>query len=293
MSIFADQISRPELPLQLLDRAISVFEELKWSTDPGQDGSSSLFDRFCAMLSRLTPDEIELVLGLTPDFLHCVLSVEDFAIWELAKKLESNGTLRPDVPIHFLPLIKLGDEGRSKSGHAAVYALKSRIEPALKSAGIRYKFSVSFDSLSTNRKSRGETVVVLVDDFLGSGSTAESAIEVYHENVAGTEDFLVVGAFVAQRAAVRYLTDRGAMCAVGIERPSGIGDSNRIAEKEVARSLMRSLSLRLGFKDENHQLGYNGAEALVSFARCPNSTFPLYWSTREVDGSSWPAPFRR
>ena len=45
--------------------------------------------------------------------------------------------------------------------------------------------------------------------------------------------------------------------------------------------------------NENYRRGFKESEALVCMLRCPNNTFPVFWSTKKVSGESWPAPFPR
>jgi hypothetical protein len=290
--LYNKTINLAELPIRVVEAARGLFASLHWSTTSEFEDEDSLFDRFCAMLSRLTDEERDLVLTISADFLHCVLTVEDRAM-RLASRALAAKPHDGIKQIIAVPLIKPADQGKAKSGAFATYLFRTQLKRIAANLAVPFAAVDRPELLAINYASRTDTLLILIDDFVGSGATAKDAIDEYQYRWAVRSDRILVLALVAQAGAIDFLSAANIDVIAGIVRQRGISDSPAVSDKAHALRVMRALSGRLGVKQELHKLGYNAAEALVSMHRCPNNTFPVYWTDKRIDGLTWPAPFMR
>lgn len=277
------------LSANLVQRVRDLFTELRW--DVSEDGDADIFKRFCEMLALLRDEERALILDISRDFYNCSLANYARGTSKLVALLNNHLGTSPRQIIA-VPLVKPEDVGKVKSANLALYLLRTDFEPIARAK--KWKF-VAWDRpelLPEKHANRKDAVILLVDDFLGSGETAVSALEAYHSNWAVPTDEVIVLALVAQQRAVDAVIDQGASCLVPSIRQRGISDSTRVKDIPAALAVMDGLEERLNVRPDDRR-GYHSSEALVSMRRCPNNTFPVYWTTKAVDGQPWPAPFTR
>ena len=191
-----------------------------------------------------------------------------------------------------LPLVKPEDIGQVKSHGAALYFLRNEVNDVAPAHNWRIRSWDRLGLVKDELPHRRNAFVVLADDFVGSGNTAEAAVTHFKQNYAVPSDRILVASLVAQDAAVRFLAARSITCVARYVRFKGISDSTRLTDKSAAMATMDLIESRLKI-GPLYRHGYEGSEALVSLARCPNNTFPVYWAARQITGLEWPRLFRR
>lgn len=134
--------------------------------------------------------------------------------------------------------------------------------------------------------------MLLIDDFIGTGETADGAWTDFNTNYSVPSDKVYVVCFVAQRVGVEYMRSAGVPCITVHERWKGITDSAHLADKTAAMAVMDDIESKLAI-GANMQRGYQKSEALVMMYSCPDNTFPVYWARKMRSGKQWPRPFRR
>ena len=161
------------LKVSVFDKLVGVFTELGWNIEEG-----GILSDFCKLLARLEPTEQQLVLEITRDFLHC-----DFIRYE--------ATLRKIIPqleaffsehikeIIVVPLISPKDIGKSKSSSFLVYPLQEILRPIARVKNLQLSSVDRSSVLNDKHKTRKNALIIFVDDFLGSGQTAQEALEEY------------------------------------------------------------------------------------------------------------------
>lgn len=243
------------------------------------------------MIARLLPAEQKLILDLTEDFFRCTLSRYDQALRKLITELQVSGHI-DDRRIIAVPLTKPEDIGKVKSGPLALYLFKTEIRRRSSDYGLAFSTWDRPDLVAENHPDRENSTILFVDDFVGSGEAAIGAVQHFADKWKVDSDRLVVAALVAQQQAIDALVGIGAPCIAGVIRNKGITDSTRISDKPTAMALMQQIESRLKVSAKN-RLGFNQSEALVCMIRCPNNTFPVYWSSKIINDRAWPAPFER
>ena len=130
------------------------------------------------------------------------------------------------------------------------------------------------------------SVIILVDDFIGSGLTAYKHIKSYikllkeYKHNVNVEDFCVV-VDVAMRHGVNYLLDNGIDSFYDVLQSKAISEDETLEEKQVESKIriMKNIEGKV-FKNLNpkYSLGFERSESLVSILnKAPNNTFPFYW----------------
>jgi hypothetical protein len=148
--------------------------------------------------------------------------------------------------------------------------------------------------------------VVFVDDFLGTGRTANAALMPILErlgtavNARGIDVFLVTvsGFTTASDSVVRKMSSIVPRSHVSIADPLDesdrcFSDTSTVFSDEAKRSRARGLAEAYGKRlVSTHPLGHGGSEALVVFEMtCPNNSLPILWA--EGSRGDWRPLFSR
>jgi hypothetical protein len=186
----------------------------------------------------------------------------------------------------FLPLLDPVKPPKTKSGHAVLYAGSRVFEKLVRASG--RKFSQKDRLLPADlKKANGKSMFVLVDDFIGSGSTAVSAIKDLFKSGIG-KDRIMIATFVCQEVGRAQIEAMGVRVVFLKAVAKGISDSSDFSDKSASLALMESLERSMGV-DDKYRFGYMRSEALVLMCFCPNNTFPFFW----FSSADWEAPFCR
>lgn len=160
------------------------------------------------------------------------------------------------------------------------------------------------DAAAFARAAATRSVIVLVDDFIGTGGTFVEGLRRLEELMGKTVadcGHAVFGAVVAGLNhgvhAVKAATD--VRCFVGDELTSqdrAFSPDAGIFQSDVDRLEAQALCADIGGTLEpKHPLGYNDCQALVVFEhRCPNNTLPVFYKEgRSYQGHDWLPLFPR
>ncbi|MBQ4522198.1 MAG: hypothetical protein IJA10_04515 [Lachnospiraceae bacterium] len=279
--------NRKTLSTQYLLRINNIFEKNKWIIECSEDKNMSQFNRFCQRVLDIGENKkrdlflelSERYLWLTQEhYLECLIAV--------LKKLVND--IDKDVKIFVMPLIAPEDVGKAKSSMFLTYLfndVKIRYDSVLG----KYKYEMVYDVAGVCRKMKQEkSLLVLVDDFIGTGNTAEkclNSMDLPEEIYARTK----VLALVAQEEGIEYIEKLGIEVFAGMARKKGISDYYDDEEAKKRIEMMDEIEEKMSVK-KDYRLGYGKSEALVTMCRTPNNTFPVFW---EEKGNMKLAPFPR
>lgn len=277
-----------------VDKVKELFEYKHWNKDTNM---RSEFDRFCKRLADLDDDnQRDLVLELSEDYLKIDfqdyerLLLEVWGKYFLNNSWDSNNGQLNKGNLFICPMISNVNRNAIKSGMVMAYIcqdiamrrLKEFRELQIRMCGNPADL---IDKVDKVRR------LVLIDDYIGSGSTAIESIA-YVNNICKIENNKIdIVSLVAQKEAINLLKDMNINVYTAIERSRGISDKYTLKEEvEEKINTMKKISRKLKV-DDNNLLGYEQTEALVSMIRTPNNTFPVYWIESKKIKS--PAPFPR
>jgi hypothetical protein len=285
-----NKASLPELTATEFSQLIKLFKEKNWEID---DPDNRL-EGFKNTLQFLNVEQRQLLLEITKQFI-CIEISEYYrrfcnAFEKYVRFIPKKANNKTNLII--LPLISENDFGKCKSSSLMLYLIKAneyRLNKKYKGiASISLVETNTYDKIDTNLLQlfhNENTKVCLIDDFLGSGLTAESAVKyLYNNNIVPQHNISVI-ALVAMQQGIDLLslinvdTFSDIVCKKAI---TGTGDREQQRIK-----IMKSISERIGAKEECY-LGYNNSEALIKMVRTPNNTFPVYWLAKNNKNPPFP-----
>lgn len=278
-----------KLSTQYFLKITEVFKKNTWTIVSGEE-ENSLFNRYCErMLAIGENKKKDLMLELTERYLW--IPTEDYSgnlIAALIKLFSMKTEISETTKIYVMQLISPEDIGKVKSSSMLLYSfndVKFRYDTNLS----KYKFEVANDiSQISTYLSTTDSILILVDDYIGTGETAEKSIIHMLNNKVDINKIAIVS-LVAQEQGINYLQKYGICVAANIVRKRGISD---FCTGEALRNkikLMKEIENKMAVK-EKYSLGYGNSEALVTMCRTPNNTFPLFWAEK---GNMPIAPFPR
>lgn len=279
--------NRKELSAQYLLRIYNIFKKNNWDIECTDDKNMSMFNRFCQRVLDIGENnKRDLFLELSERYLWLTQDNYLQALIDVLKKLVND--IEKDTKIYVMPLISPDDIGKAKSSMFLTYLfndVKIRYDDKLG----KYKFEPIYDiKVVQNKMKSDKAILVFVDDFIGTGHTAEKCFQSVNllDNILNRT---MVLALVAQEEGVKCIESFGIKVYSGEVRKKGITDYYDVKEAKEKIILMEEIEEKMSIKKE-YRFGYGASEALVTMCRTPNNTFPVFW---EEKGNMKLAPFPR
>lgn len=131
-----------------------------------------------------------------------------------------------------------------------------------------------------------EAIIVLWDDFVGTGDTAFTAIAgIQHylssKKMEAKEGNFVIVSMCAMKNGIEVLQYFNLECYAAEVYGKAISDDSRFSDIERAQRRTSMLNVEkkvVKNAPRSYSLGYEQSEALLSIMdKCPNNTFPFYW----------------
>jgi len=272
----------PEILLLLRN----IFIEQKWEIE-----NDFLFNRFCETLSFLNEKQQKLLLELTRKFLKIDIAKYHLFLRKSLQLIDIK-LLENKKTVYVAPLIAKKDIGRPKSSYMITRFLMGR--------ELRTKEILKIDNLAvlnritdlTAALNASDWMLMLVDDFVGTGETAEEALNEILQEIKIDEEKIIVLSLLAQQEGYDRLTRKGIKLICAEIRKKGISDEyfGEIQKEyvETMTEIESIIKVKTGYN-----FGYKGSEALVTLDRTPNNTFPIYWLEKKILGKKFVAPFPR
>lgn len=269
-----------KLSAEIFSKLIAIFDKKSWEIEDDSN-EVSLFNRFSSTLSELSYDQQLLILELTERFTQ--IKIEEYLIYikKVLEKLVKDQKV--DITninnIYIAPLISPEDFGKSKSSTMVQYVIRNIIKtiPELAFKRIIYTEGLQVESEQINQE---DSILFLVDDFVGTGETALSAIN-YLNNIKSIDDKkVVILTIAALEIGMELVQSLEILIYTGLVFNKGISDfyPPEIVSEKI--SLMESIEVKIK-AHKNERLGYNRSEALLTLIRTPNNTFPVFWKEKK------------
>jgi len=265
----------------------SIFLNKSWEIDDG-DNEYSSFNRFCTALSNLSDQEQALVLELTEKFTKIdANNYPDYLSQVLTEFINFNQKeLKKIQKIYIAPLISPKDFGKSKSSTAVQYFIRGIVSTNPGIASKRIIFTNGLE-VSESLINKDDAILLLVDDFVGSGATALEAIEYLNRTKNIDKSKISILTIAALEIGETNLKLNLIPVYYAMKFNRGISDCYCSQELLERVSLMESIETKLHVH-EREKFGFDGSEALIKLIRTPNNTFPVFW--KEKKGRIAPFP---
>lgn len=224
-------------------------------------------------------EEYDLLKSLIDRYFFC--KDYDQYCFNIAKHIES---VFYDEKIVIIPV---SDERRKiKSGHVIGYDLTRFLDED--------KFSEMLiqESLEAVKPRLGDFSIIVVDDFVGSGSQFRA----FARKCAASYGLQASNVYlysIAMMAKARERISDHCYAAVpmvefspSLSAPSDVGhvlDPIAVYDRIEARASV----------GRNYRRGFLKSEALVTMKKTPNNTLPIFWCKNDSGGGAWPAIFPR
>lgn len=263
------------LNISTLNKIKEIFTVNRWEID------HDVFNRYCKMLESMTDEQQSLILELTRNYMWLDLSWYQSKIKLALSDLEQYD-LSDVKSIYILPLSSKDDFGKSKSSTTVSYLFK---DASLSNHRVFNNKRVTCLDPPTEERSglpqnlaAKPCLILLVDDFIGSGETAVSALAYWTDEKDIPKDKIIVLAIAAQTIGLQRVREFGVRVVSSVERSKGISDNDSYTslQKQTFKALMTEIEDRLQVEDK-FRFGYEASEALITMIRTPNNTFPVFW----------------
>ena len=282
VSVWGSNKYMSNLSLSNIIKLNMLFLHKRWKKDIN---GINIFDEFASTLSDLTDDQKEMLFTLTNEYTLVSLSEYNKFFFQAFDDAFKYAVKKGVSSIKITPLLPEKDFGKSKSSQVVFYQLKA-IHHVFDE---KYKdVKISFiGSPSTIDKVKKNELICLVDDFSGTGETAEEAIGYYDGKGIPLNQIIVVTLF-SMSEGKNALDSKGIKLFTSQELLKGISDRTD-GKRDRYLAEMNSIEQRIGV-GEDLTYGYGHSEALISLCRTPNNTFPIFWLKNEMNEHP---PFRR
>jgi hypothetical protein len=274
------------LSIKELNRLQNIFAANNWSltTRLFHPNNLNLFDAISAFISGLEQSDRELV--------YCLLEKYEIIVEyrpEAQSLIERFLADFDETRQYFLaPLIPPGGS-KIKSGHTVLYEAISFID-SNKYANIMQVDTPFSEQIDFSKQS----VVVFFDDFVGTGTQFDEMYEEFELKRACVPTDAMLLVIRIQQEAYAHLSSKGVRIISGDIRPKAISSGYAIGDLDVisAHALYKAIQDRVELQ-YGCNLGFGGAEALITMKKTPDNTLPIFWASRTITGGAWPAPFPR
>ncbi|USD26229.1 hypothetical protein [Flagellimonas marinaquae] len=266
-----------------------VFKSKNWHE---KDTDEFVFHNFCKLLENLENDERELLIELIERYEWISFSQYPKRILASLESIEEE-KINQIKTIYLFPVIKVEDEGGFKSGSFLIYQIKALKNQLKKYSKITFKYVSKFDFFSQDKfKLKPNEAIFLIDDYVGSGETLNDCLQEIRGNAEITNDKLCIFTIAAQRETIEAFDAEGIAFYSDFRSLKGISDFNETPLREEKIDLMLKMEKMIP-GGSHFSLGYNGCEALITLARTPDNTFPIFWKKYRKGKQSFDAPFSR
>jgi hypothetical protein len=266
-----------------------IFKSNNWTE---RDIDEFVFDNFCKLLDNLNNEQRKLIIELVDRYKWISFAEYPEKILATLESIEQEKLDKLSI-VYLFPVIKLEDEGGFKSGQFLIYQIKAFKRHLKKFKNITFKYVSKFDNLTNpDFKLKNTEAIFLIDDYIGSGETLNACLHELKINPAITYDKINVITIASQIEISKELEKLGISFYASYYSQRGITDYNKspIVEEKIKIMLEIEKMIPGG---SHFSFGYNQSEALITLARTPDNTFPIFWKTYRVGKQKYLAPFSR
>lgn len=253
---------------------IDLFQNNGWNIQAEDYG---VFERYVRTMGSLKSEQQrELFLELSKRFTHIPQCEYMNYIPNLVSTVIKD---YPNKTLCFTCCLPKDDIGKVKSAASVLYLIRgTSLKTRVDLRGVTYFCKYSINDYTEYNIANNEHILILVDDFIGSGETALCAIDYVKEVIPEmSNDNIVVLSIAALQKGINELTAHNIKVYTHIKLSRGISDYYVGEKKESALDIMHQIERGPIKVKRRFALGYKQSEGLISMERCPNNTFPIYW----------------
>lgn len=274
------------ISIENLAKLEELFVKKNWEIVKETAMFSSLFNRFCNRLNLFDNNKQSFLIELGHNFID--LGLNDFqpCFIDAVKK---NPKLNDYKNIIVTPL-KSPSVKETKSSDAIWYHLKNYSDFSYEDFHKKLFFLSDWNSVQL-AIAKPDTLLVLIDDFIGTGKTVVDTIaELKDLGCINENDQFSVVTFIAQEVGIKLIQSTyGEIVYCSIRLKKALTDRYSGDELTKRTIMMKEIEAKISVSP-GFEFGYGQSESLVSVSRrSANNTFPVYW----LEKKKKLAPFKR
>jgi hypoxanthine phosphoribosyltransferase len=294
-----------------------IFEKKGWEMEPEKELKLSLYNKYIDRLRRLPDDTKGLFLELTERFERIGISDITSLFFNAYNNIDSS-ILNEAGKIYLLPLVEpelrlnkkkgnwffkniwyyvisfftnntIIDRPKNKSGENLLAIIELSEYRGL-SHSKKFIFPQSFSKFKYIFKKNND-LLILVDDFVGTGDTANDVLKYYFKLSKFNYKNTIILSLVSLNQGVKDVLTRSNVKVFQAKiKERAISDYYKTKE-EIDINTLKVKSMEETLRCElDLSLGYKESQALISIMnKSPNNTLPVFWH----ETKSLPAPFPR
>lgn len=274
-----------------------LFNQKGWEIEEESDFKTSLYQKFVDRYERLDIKDRELFLELSNRFLR-IKSNTIYSVFRDAYNSIYSDFLTRFRSIYLMPLvspyIKINIDSvkivrpKIKSGEKIKVYLQANEYRELQFSE-KIEMPDTFSELKQSF-SKDNDLLILIDDFIGSGRTANDILSEYFREPEFNDYNTLILTLIGQEEGVERIYDKHKVISFfHYKEKKGITDYYQDQEREAKLAQVVSMENKLKVPSK-YSLGYAKSEALVSVMnKSPNNTFPVFWH----ETKKMAAPFHR
>lgn len=266
----------------------SLFADKEWNKI---NEHKIVFKRFCELAEHLKVEQMELVLDLAKRYKWVTLNEYLSILINLVSQIIAD--YNSIKKFYLFPIIKPEDEDKNKSGNVIAYKIRSAVTFIEEFGNKKLKELTKFEELKEgNLKLKSNEILLLVDDYVGSGETLKAALTEIQKNPHIDDSKIVVLSLMMQKVSYDFLNSKNIKAYVHEIRSKGI--TQHYIGNDLIKNTRLMLEIESNIPGSNHfKFGYEGSEALTTLIRTPDNTFPVFWMDYKKRGKKVKPPFAR
>ncbi len=283
--------------------ATDILEVNKIFIEKGWEIGGIFFQKYLEWLSNFEEDEKSLVLELTQNYL--IVSLKDYVkgieeaiekLFILEKKIMETKNKIYIIPLlnirkHFFNDAKETETSITKSSNLVAYLFKSNELMHNKFLqNKKLQIIENYSKIPITKCNDNKSIVIFVDDFIGSGQTALEALRYFEGEVWEKSnkkykmkmDNTRILSIVAHEEGEKKLESENYKMYCSKIIYKGISSVYSKDKREEKLDLMKKIEKKEYFSiPEMESLGFGKLEALITMIRTPNNTFPIFQKSKK------------
>lgn len=270
-------------------RIFNIFVKNRWTE---QKIYESVLENFCYLITNLEDPQRELIFELTERYNWISSNEYQGKLTNVLNSIEEE-KLTTCKRIIVFPIMKPEDQEKVKSSHTILYMIRGLVPFLPKYNNIEIKEITKFEDISQERFDFKKTdLLFLVDDYLGSGDTIKSTLEIVLLNRSIETNRLNIVTVASQQDTIQFVKDIDIPLYYDHIEKKGISDYYDSIKTSEKKDLMLQIE-KLIPGCSHFSLGFNQSEALITLMRTPDNTFPIFWKEYKKNGQKYKPPFPR
>ncbi len=266
----------------------NLFTEKNWIH---MDSYKEVLTRFGNLFESLNPEQTELLLELVERYIWLSFGEYQNLLRKLFIELYET-KLQSVSKLYLFPIKRVNDEDELKSGDIIQYMLKGVLSFIDKYAIIEKVPLNKFDQLNNeNLQLKKNEHIVFIDDYIGSGKTLQSTLDVASKNSSIENNFSILSTII-QEDTILMLKEREINVLYGKSMKKGITNYYKDDDLKNKIRIMTEIEERIPLV-ERFSFGFEKSEGLATLIRTPNNTFPIFWKEHEYKKEKVRPPFPR